>query len=305
MKLLRATFLSVNGLRDVTCDFSRTMQESARDVVVITGAPASGKTRVIEAILAAKEVIAPYGPPIHSDPWIRPGDDAAKVALTFLFDEEEQRRIGGIPAVMEAEALFNMRGANADADEGLVALVERYGHDPRHGKLDYFAANRWLPPPGPMHGLGAIEQRLYRLGRDARKYSFVPRLLAEIVNDAEKQARFRTAIERLSPTLRYVGPPGTDPLRCFSSRGGYAATPSELSTSEQDAVVFAATSVHVRHEKSVVFIDRPELFVGERGIVAWMEAVRGLADDVQIIVASTSPALLASMEPGAVINLEA
>ena len=89
MKLLRATFLSIRGLPDMTCDFSRGQNDVARDVVVVTGPASSGKTRLLEALIAAKEVIAPYGAPLASEPWIRPGDDAAKIELTFQLDDDE------------------------------------------------------------------------------------------------------------------------------------------------------------------------------------------------------------------------
>ena len=69
-------------------------------------------------------------------------------------------------------------------------------------------------------------------------------------------------------------------------------------------MIFAATSALVRHDRSILLIDRPELSADERSIVAWLEAVRGLAEDTQIVLATTSPALLASVEPGAIINLD-
>lgn len=305
MKLLRATFLSVAGLPDMTCDFSRAPQEVAREISVITGPRSSGKTRILEAILAAKEVIAPYGPPVPTELWLRPGEEAAKIELTFLLDEEEQRHAGGVPRVAHAEALFNPRGTAAEVDDAVAAVIERYAHDPRQGKFDYFPANRGIPAPGPMHGLSAIEQRLYRLGRDARKYSFIPRFLVELGMDPGRHAAFDAALSSLCPTLRYIGPGGADPLRCFSSKGGSPATPGELSTSEAEAVVFAATAALVRHDRSVVFIDRPEQSADERSIVGWLEAVRALAEDSQLVIATTSPALLASVEPGAILHLEA
>lgn len=305
MKLTQATFLSVRGLPDLTWDLARGTSGGAHDLVAVTGRPSSGKTRLLEAILAAKEVIAPYGPPVAWELWVRPGDSAAKIELTFRLDDDEQRRAGGIGETVRAEALFGPKSIRSEADDAFVAVLERYDHNPRYGKLDYFAANRGLPVPGAMHGLSAFEQRLYRLTREPRKYSFVPRLLFEIGMDPARAERLRAALAGLCPDLRYVGPSAGDPLRCMSSRGGPAALPTELSTSEAEALLFAATATLVSYERSIVLIDRPEQSASERSIVGFMGAMRALASDVQLIVATSSPALLASMEQGAILNLDA
>jgi hypothetical protein len=304
VKLLRATFLSIRGLPDLTCDFTRASHGTARDIVAVTGRASSGKTRLLEAIIAAKEVIAPYGPLVQGEQWIRVGEYAAKIELTFALDEDEQRRVGGTNPTVSVEALFGQTACTSEADDGFTALLERYEHDARFGKLDYFPANRGIPPAGPMHGLAAFEQRLYRLTRDPRKYSFVPRLLYELAMDPARAARFSEALARLCPDLRYVGSTGTDPVRCLSSRGSPALLPTELSTTEADALVFAATATLLTYERSIVLIDRPELSADERSIEAWLTAVRALATDVQLIVATSSPALLSSLEAGAIVSLD-
>ena len=117
-----------------------------------------------------------------------------------------------------------------------------------------------------------------------------------------------TAEASASETKRFEIPGGdlfgfTTPAQ--RTRPGEHDIAAELSTTEADAVVFAATATLVRHDRSVVLIDRPELSADERSIVTWLDAVRGLGEDSQLILASSSPALLASVEPGAIINLEA
>jgi len=303
MKLLRATFLGVRGLPDLTCDFSIGGTSTARDLVLITGPASSGKTRMLETLITAKEVIAPYGPPIAAEPWIRPGAHAAKVSLSFTLDQDEARRAGGIASVATGEAIFGPKSCRYEVDDGVMAVLERYEHDPRYGKIDYYAANRSLPPPGPVHGLTSFEQRLYRTTRDMRKYAFVPRFLLELSVDGGAQARFVKALAILRPDLRYVGPSGSDALQCFSSRGGPATSLYELSTTESEAVILAASAALMHYEKSILFIDRPEQSAEERGIVAWIEAVRGLASDVQVICATSSPALIASVDPAAIVSL--
>jgi hypothetical protein len=299
MKLLRATFLGVRGLPDLTCDFSQGQSGVARDLIVITGPPSSGKTRLLEALLTAKEVIAPYGPPVAAEPWIRPGAHAAKIELTFLLDQDETRRAGGSSELAHAEAIFGPTSCRYEVDDGVMSVLERYEHDPRFGKVDYFAANRQIPPPGPAHGTTSFEQRIYRTTRDPRKYAFIPRLLLDLGADAAAGARFAQAIERLGEGLLYVGPSAGDALRCFSSGGKPPASLYELSTTESEAVLFAASATLLHYKKSILFIDRPELSADERRIVAWIKAVRELGSDAQVIVASSSPALLSGVEPGA------
>lgn len=303
MKLLRATFLSIRGLPDITCDFGDPSGAFPNEVVAITGPAGSGKTRMLEAILAAKEVLAPYGPMFTGESWIRDGESAAKIELTFILDADEQRLAGITEPQVRAEALFNPRACRKEADDGFLSVLERYEHDPKYGKVEYFPANRCLPPPGHPHGTYAIEQRLWRVTRDARKYNYIPRFLMDIANDAGKQQRFAAMVESLCPALKYVSPSHNDFLKCFSSQGRHPALLTELSTSESDAVIIAATASLLHFEKSIIFIDRPENGVEERAIVAWAKALRGLANDMQIIMATSSPALIASLDARSVLAL--
>ncbi len=303
MKVLRATFLSVAGLPDMTVDLGDPSSGVAHDVVAVTGPASSGKTRLVEALVAAKEVIGACGPPVDADAWLQPGKSAAKIELTFAFDESERRAAGLDRAVFTAEALFGTNGCRREADDGVIALLERYEHEERSGKVEYFPDNRALPPPGPPHGTAAIEQRQWRAGRDERKYGFIPRLLVELPHDAERAARFSSSLSTLCPSLTYVGPCGGDPLRCFRSGRRDAAGLRELSSTESHAVIFAATAALVRFERSIVFVDRPEVSADERSVATFVGGLRDLARDVQIVVATSSPSLVASLDPRAVIEL--
>lgn len=304
MKLLRATLLSIRGLPDMTCNFGDPATGVPHSVVAITGPGGSGKTRLIEAILAAKEVLAPYGPIVTGEPWLREGERAGKIQLDFVLDEEEMRSAGLGQPLVHAEALFRPRACAREADEGFLSVLERYVHGDT-GKIEYFPANRCLPPPGPAHGLQAIEQRLWRVSRDVRKYGFVPRLLAELPNDARRVAKLSSLLEGLCPWLRYVGPTGGDPLRCFSSRDRSASRTNELSSAESDAVLMAATATLVGLDRSIAFVDRPELSADDRAIVAWAQAVQGLGRDLQVVFATASQPLLSSLDPRAIIELGA
>ncbi len=303
MKLATATFLSISGVPDMTLGLGRGDNGTARALTVITGPRASGKTRTLEALLAAKDVIAPYGQPPVARDWIRSGEKAAKVQLTFELDEDEVRFVGGGAPVVRAEALFHPQGSRYEADEAFVALLERYEHEPRAGKVDYFPATRSVVQGASGHGLTAIEQRLLRTSRDPRKYAFLPRFIAHVARDASARARFEAALAALSTTVRYVGSAGDDDQVCFESGSRGRVSAAALASSECDAIIFAATSAMICHEKSIVFVDRPELYQDEAGAAAFLEGVASLAADLQLVVATASPAVLSAVDPSCVVRL--
>jgi len=277
LKILRATFLSIRGVPDLTWDLDRG-GGVAHDVAVVTGPPASGKTRVLEALVAAKEVLGSYGPPPDPADWVRPGDRHAKIEITFALDSDEQRWAGNAPSQAKAEALFGPQGVKSEIDEGVVDLLEWYEHEPRHAKWDYVPAPRTVPTLGAPHGLDAFEQRALRLSRDPRKYAFRPRRPPRLGSDAA-------------------------PSGGFSTRVGPAAGLSGLSQWWVDAVVFAATATLIRLDPSIQLIDRPEMSTDERSAGQFVAALRSLADDLQLVVATSSPTLVASVEPAAVLTL--
>jgi hypothetical protein len=291
VKLQRATLLGISGLDDVTCDFNDPITGTPRRVSVVTGPPASGKTRLLEALFAAKEVMAPYGAPVNGGSWIR--SEAAKVELVFELDTEEQRE-GGIGPTVEAEALFDPEACQFDADDALVVLLERYEHGGKHGKVDYFPASRSIPPMSVAMGHSAIELQPWRASSSARKYGFVPRYLANLASDALAAARFAQKLASLTSSIRYE-PGAGDPLDHFVTHRNARVGTSELSTSEANAVIFAASATLIGYDRSIVFIDRPELGVPENRIVAWVEQLATALGDAQLIVASDSPALVAAV----------
>jgi energy-coupling factor transporter ATP-binding protein EcfA2 len=304
MKILRATFLGVRGVPEGSYDFSHPATGAPQGVVVITGPEASGKTRFVEAILATKEAIGPYGPMSPGAAWLPPGSMVAKVALSFALDEEERQYVGTSQAVVDGEATFLRDRVRRDADEGLVALLMRYEHGKEAGKVEYFPASRRLSPQGPYHGTGALEQRMQRASKEATKYGFVVRFLRELGQMPAEAKAFAANLERLSPSCRYApGEPTPGLPRCFSSRGGPAVSVSELSETEQQAVLLAATAVVIGLHRSLVLLDRPELCASPERAGALVEALAQLGDDNQLLLASSSSEIIAAVPPYSVIRL--
>lgn len=305
MKIQSVSFLGVRGLRDASYDF--TAREAARphEVVVFTGPRASGKTRALEAIVAAKEAIAPYGPMVPGAPWIAPGAAVSKIKIAFHLDDAEVTAARAASPVVEAEVTFLPNRARGEAPAGLVSLLQRYAHDPEVGKVEYFPASRAIPGLPPFAGLNTAEQRLARASTDARKYSFVTRFLRDLDADPDRGRELGALLEALSPSVRVVpGPPGEGLPRCLSSHGGPAVTPAELSDGEADAVLFAATALGIGLGRSLILIDRPDQYVDPAHLPSFLTGLRSLGSGNQIILASSSPDLARAAAPAAVIALE-
>lgn len=304
MKLSRVTFLGIRGIADGSYDFTDVQTGLPHDVVIVTGPEASGKTRFLEAILAAKEGIAPYGPMSTGATWLPPGLGVAKIMLSFWLEEEERQYVGTNREVVDAEAQFLPDRIRRDADEGTVALLRRYEHGRAAGKIEYFPASRRLSPLGPFHGTSALEQRLHRASKDPMKYGFVVRFLRDLDQDAAKEKEFAALLERLSPSVRYVMRASREGLpRCFSSRGGPPVHAAELSDSEAQAVLLAATAVNVGLSRSLVLVDRPELFAGAGSAPRLLEGLRALGEGNQLLLASSSAEMIAAVPRDNVVRL--
>lgn len=303
MKLAQATFLGLHGLRDEKLDFLDKSSMMPSNFVLLTGPSASGKTRALEAILMAKEAIAPYAAGGTVEGWHREGVHAAKVVLTWWLNAEEQAASGSAEAFVVTEAILREDGITVDADDGVLTVLERYRHDEAFGKVEYFPETRRLLSYGPSHGTSEMEQSGLRTERDVRKYGFVPKLLQELVRQPRKQQLFGELVSRLAPGLRYA--PGAYPELCFRSRDAAPVGYHALSSSESDAVIFAATAVMLGLSRSVVLIDRPDLHVGFDRLGAYLNALTTLGTDNQIIAASPNAAIASAVAGSRVISLGA
>ena len=263
MKIERATFRGIAGVADLTLDLRGDRAGVPRSLVVVAGPSAAGKTRMLEALIAAKEAIRPYGLPVSGAPWIREGG-AAKIVVSFYLDEAERAFAGTTSETLTGEVIFRADRVDCDADDGLRAVLGRYSHNTSYGKVDYFPADRRIPIFPPFPGFGSGEQRIFRLGKDPRKYGFVLPFLRTLDQDAERRERFAASLAALSTSCRYVADRSGEAIpRCFASRGGAPATVAQISHAEADAVLFAATASALGLDHSLVFIDRPDLHAAD------------------------------------------
>lgn len=301
MKIQRATFLGVRGVPDLTVDLTDPRTGMPNSLVVVSGPGASGKTRLIEALIAAKEAIGPYGPSTPGAPWIRSGD-AAKIEVSFILDESERDFAGTSSHVMEAEVIFVPDRAKTEAHDGLRAVLGRYSHEPSRGKVEYFPAERRLLTFPPFAGLGTGEQRIARVSRDQRKYGFILPFLRALDRDEARRERFSARLTALSPSLRYVSDDsGAVIARCFSSHGGAPVTAAQLSQGEADAVIFAATSAAIGLDHSLVFVDRPDLHM--RDLDQLISGLAALGQDNQLFLTG-GPDLVAAAGGAHIVSLK-
>ncbi len=304
MKIARVSFLGIRGLVDATHELGNPSTGEPHALVVVTGPAASGKTRFLEAIVVGKEVAAPYGGLVSSEGWLRGPEEAAKITIDWSLSAQERSFAGLEGPTATTEALFYGDATRAEIDEGVQTLLERYEHDHAKGKLEYFPSNRHIPRYGGGHGLEAIHQRLLRPTNDERKYSFVPRLVDALRRDPARAEYFSTLLGYLSSTVKLsaVADP-SEPLATFTSIDGFLAQAHELSSSESDAILFAATATLLCLSSSVILVDRPELHVHPEAATRFVQALCSLGRDNQVIVATTSHEILASVDPSQIVRL--
>lgn len=292
MKLFAMQTMGVRGVADEVYTFAN--DEVPSDRVLITGEPGSGKTRLLDLLVAVREVLAPSGEAIDETELVREGQSTAKAIVRWSLTDEERATIGAAGPLVEAEVIF---GGDTFADEGLVYLLRRYGHDDETPKLEYFSEGRRLDVGGGEMDLGEERQRRYRTSNSARKFAFVPSFLSRLPDRPAEAARFARALATLSRTCRY------DPaLHALSSGQRRLTSAKELSASEADAVMFAATATLVGLSRSILLVDTPELHGLDPRRA--LEGILGLGTDNQLFIATSAEELINGFE-GAVVRLSA
>jgi hypothetical protein len=320
MRLLRLQTTDIAALRDRTYELAHPQTGDALDVAVVTGPPSSGKTRLLETIIAAKEAVASYGgllAPVR----VAPGTSSAKIEAEWALSPAEARRIGETRRSIKSEVLvgaFALSGAERDA--GLTAILGGYAHDPEVGKFEYFHAGRALPTgPASLGGASASEssERRIRFSKSSDKYRSIRQVLLDNAvgerldarpRDPARPAfteRFAKAFGSLCETRKFAGVDrGGDGFRIrFEAPSGDVVDLDELSDSERQAVIFAATFTHLALHHSIVLVDMPELFLPPSAVVRFATALTGLGQDNQLIFATGSPELVAAVEPYQVVRL--
>ncbi len=287
MRLYGVQAIDVEGVENGTYGFAKS-EGVAHDRVLVTGGPSSGKTRLLELVVAARQFLTSGERVIDQASFVRPENKTCKVILWWQLTSEEQATIGAAGPVVSTEVIFRDEIEDV-GDERMSFLLERYGHDDATPKFEYFSERRRLDVGGGEASMDEDEQRGLRTEPGPRKFSWLPTFLLELPDDPARAQRFAATLGRFSPSCAY------DLERhVLTSAGRPLGSLRELSASEADAVMFSATATLVGLSGSIVLVDRPEL----HGIDAAHAAagLLALGADNQLIVAAPSAELVASFD---------
>jgi energy-coupling factor transporter ATP-binding protein EcfA2 len=314
MKISRIVTNGIRGLPDRGFDLADPASGQPHDLVLITGPTGSGKTSLLDAVAAAKDDVGPYGPAQRPHNILRRDVSAGKITASWFLGAEERKNLGFPDQAVQTESIFGGTSGFERRDPRIASALRHYRHDPGQGKFEYFHAERTLAPD--VTGATDTSERAQgplRLSKGIRKYAAIPRFLHEVclgvddrVDDpASWVAAYAGLFGSLCGSVRFVGITriAGEKTVTFEAAGGALLTLDELSSAELDAVIFSATALMIGLSRSILLIDRPELHVGSAAVVPFVNALRGLGIDNQLLVATGSQELLQSVQPGTVIRL--
>lgn len=317
MKVRKLITDGFRGLPDRSYNLVDPRSDSGFGLVLVTGSRSSGKTSFLEAIIAAKEQVGPYGAAMPSSSYLRAGEATAKVRVEWEISEPERARCGAPKRAIMTESIFGDTIMDPPApDPVIAALLGEYDPDPAFGKVEYFHATRAIPL-GTAIDLSKIPgdplDRISRLGRDDAKYASLIRFIVEAGLGLDRgpdgkpkpPGRIKAAFDALCPTKTLGGLYKSDDsyLPAFLDRSNKAYSLAQISDSELDALLFAATFVRSGIHGSVVLVDTPERHLGDAETREFVSALSRLGENNQLIVATRSEALLASVHTDQVIRL--
>lgn len=287
MKVFSVQAIDVSGVANGTYTFARSA-ESAADRVLIVGRSAAGKTRLLELLVATRDMLATGERPEETMSFIRPENTTSKVIVTWQLDPEEQSTIGAANPFVSTEVIFCHEDEDP-VDQRMSFLLERYQHDDDTPKFEYFSERRRLDVGGGEPSLDEVDQIALRTDPSPRKCAWLPSFLARLPDVPHEAARLAASVERFSASLSYDVERHT-----LTSWGRPLRSLSELSASEADALMFSATATLVGLSKSIILVDRPDLHGLDPARA--LAGLSGLGADNQLILASSSPTFASNFD---------
>ncbi|NUO54319.1 MAG: hypothetical protein HOV80_36200 [Polyangiaceae bacterium] len=287
MRVARMAVHGVGGLDDAWTDLTKDRPQPAR-LVALVGPPSSGKTRWLQALVAAKESTAAYGPTPASRSLIADGQRSAKVTIDWWLDADELAFAGLEGPFHASETVFAAdKLPRSHADPGLQAVLGRYDHDPGTSKIDYFPADRAVPALAPQAGALVPRQRTVRLAEGSSKYGALLGCAAELAFTAEAGwRRLCDLFERLTSGCRILGGDRSDRVVMFQTRRGDVIDVGRLGHADRMAFIFATTVTMVGLDRSVVLVDTPELHLPPHACAHMIKELMAACPTSQWLVAT-------------------
>lgn len=302
MKIARLELQAFAGAPDGLYELSR--EGRVAPLTAVAGGPRAGKTSLLVAIAAAKEAVAPTGPPRLSHP-LRLGAPRGHVEATWELDvdEAEAARLSDTIAVTRWE--ITPDGGKCDAPAGLRKLFGMFDTNDSIAKVELVpeelttGATTKVPDPPAL--------KSQRTALRADKYGWAPAALTqallgeaiavrgklreqgmvvegEVPDDSE---RFKKALLAVAPHLRLgkLADYGNGPEPTFTTETRPEGLPwSSLAATDRAALALAIGCVHLGLGRSVLLWDSPDRSFGPRSAAA-MAALRHVVPEAQLVVA--------------------
>jgi hypothetical protein len=324
VKLLKLELQNPGVLGELTLNFQE--DGGPRPVTVIYGGPGSGKTSLVNALLCTR--------PGHAVAMsLRPGEPRSYASATWWLgiDEPDRKKSLVVVSPNAPEELFERDGEQRREQLFFDRLAKEGGF-----AFLAFSALRWfskgpvmLAPPETSVGRydvreflpldDAARQDLARECKQALSYAAIAANLPRLHPDSEREERLGAAVQEVVSRIvelcgyRYLGVSSRTLSPNFAKRGGEVLPFDALSTQLKHMIAFgvlplralwaAYPELEPRRAPAVVVIDQLEL-QQEEGIAAvLLQTLRELLPEVQWVVTTRSPALLASRDNSEVLAL--
>lgn len=324
MKLLRLTLENFRGAPNGTYSFTRPDNGAPVATVYITGAEASGKTSFLEAIVALKESVGPYGAPPNPTRLLRSGKDTGRVEGTWQLSPEEMDRAKTTQDTWTT-TLDLAHLTPEPANPTIRELFAAYDHDPAHCKLEYFPSNRRLEGRDVRAPTALDVEARLRPSTERDKYASVKRFLIELAlsdglkaveesmargillraEQRDSLAPYRKDLASVSPSVRLRGVETNRglPDLLFERADGTRLFVDDLSDSEKQAVLFCVTFRRIGLSRSIVLVDQPELHQHPDAQLRFVQAIAHLGEDNQVFFATSSPEVTRTATPHQIVRL--
>lgn len=304
--ILQLATRNVRGLRDGAWRFAPE-RGGPGHVTVVTGPQGAGLTTFLDAItysaaqMTTGSVTPGPGDVIHA------GASVANIRTTFRLEPDEQAFGGLADETASGEVIFQRGGVGrASADPALLALLTRYDHSAGTSKVLPIPARRFGDGAGAPLGNFESEMRASRYSLSPGKFTgllFALSLDAAGRGDGARFAAVQSLFGELCATARLVWGELTREVE-FELGSGMRVPLGRLGFSERNAFVLAAAPVLLGLDRSIILLDTPELGLAPGEAARWLGVLRNRFSRAQWIVATRDPAVLASVEPGARIEIE-